>query len=131
MKASAWACLLCVSAVCGACTQSTSQDDRSSTSVEALQTDVAALRARTDDLMLKNQITSSLLFRSPLDDFFHSPEFWENTYDSAEADCARRCIAEIRTHREACMELPEDERLACFQEAADRGSRCQQQCSRL
>jgi hypothetical protein len=82
VKTSAYASLFCIVAVCGACTQGTSQDDRLATRVEALETDVAALDARTNDLMLKNQITSSLLFRSPLDNFFQSPEFWENTYDS-------------------------------------------------
>lgn len=131
VKTTAGVALLCIVAVCTACTQGTSQDERLSTRVEALESDVAALNARTSDLMLKNQITSSLLFRSPLENFFQSPEFWENTYDSGQADCARRCIAELQTHREACLELPEDQRLACFEEAVQRGSRCQQQCSRL
>jgi outer membrane murein-binding lipoprotein Lpp len=130
MKASAVGSVLCIVIACSACTQR-GYDEQLSTRVQTLESDVAALQRRADDLALKNQITSSLLFRSPLEDFFQSPEFWENTYDSGQADCAKRCIAELQTHRQACLQLPENQRLACFQEATDRASRCQTQCSRL
>jgi hypothetical protein len=130
MKARAVVSVLGVLLACSACAQR-GDDERLATRVQTLESDVAALQRQADDLALKNQITSSLLFRSPLEDFFQSPEFWENTYDSGQADCARRCIAELQTHRQACMQLPEGQRLQCFQEATDRASRCQTQCSRL
>jgi len=98
--------------------------------VAALEAKAATLEKRNDDLALKGRIVSSQLFGSPLDNFFASPEFWENTYDSGQADCAKRCIEEVSAHRKACEEIADDtERQQCFQEASDRGSECQRQCS--
>jgi hypothetical protein len=80
--------------------------------------------------VLKGRIVSSqLLLGSPLEDFFASPEFWENTYDSGQADCARRCIETLTAHRDACKEIADDTQwLQCFQEASDRASECHRQC---
>jgi len=98
--------------------------------VAALEAKVAMLEKRNGDLALKGRIVSSQLFDSPLDNFFASPEFWENTYDSGQADCARRCIEDLTAHRNACKEITDDtERLQCFQEASDRASTCHAQCS--
>jgi hypothetical protein len=98
--------------------------------VAALEAKVATLEKRNSDLALKGRIVSSQLFRSPLEDFFASPEFWENTYDSGQADCARRCIETLTSERKACENIADDtQRLQCFQEASDRASRCQTQCS--
>jgi hypothetical protein len=98
--------------------------------VAALEAKVATLEKRNSDLALKGRIVSSQLFRSPLEDFFASPEFWENTYDSGQADCARRCIETLTAHREACEDITDDtERLQCFQEASDRATTCHKQCS--
>ena len=97
--------------------------------VAALEAKVATLEQRNSDLALKGRIVSSQLFRSPLEDFFASPEFWENTYDSGQADCARRCIETLTVHRNACQEIADEtQRLQCFQEASDRASECHKQC---
>jgi len=99
--------------------------------VAALEAKVATLEKRNSDLALKGRIISSQVFRSPLEDFFGSPEFWENTYDSGQADCARRCIEELTANKAACAAITNDaEKKQCYQDAYDRGSRCQTNCSR-
>ena len=111
------------------CAQNGTEDGRLSARVQALESQVSELRKENDDLALKGRISSSLLFRSPLEDFFASPEFWENVYDSAEADCANRCIRQIQQHRAQCAQIANaNQRLQCYQEASDRGARCQRQC---
>lgn len=114
------------------CAQDGTGDGRLSARVQTLETNVAALQKRNDDLALKGRIASSLLFRSPLQDFFASPEFWENTYDSGQADCAKRCIADAQAHRAQCAQIAnEAQRLQCYQDASDRAATCQRQCSGL
>jgi hypothetical protein len=98
--------------------------------VAALEAKAATLEKRNSDLALKGRIVSSQLFRSPLEDFFASPEFWENTYDSGQADCSRRCIETLTEERKACEEIADDtQRLQCYQDASDRASECHKQCA--
>ena len=98
--------------------------------VAALEAKLDTLAKRNSDLALKGRIVSSQLFRSPLEDFFASPEFWENTYDSGQADCANRCIEALTAHRNVCKDKTDEaERLQCFQEASDRATTCHKQCS--
>lgn len=100
--------------------------------VTELETKVDTLQKGMGDQQFKSMITSSQLFKSPLEQFFSSPEFWENTYDSSEADCSRRCIKDLQTHRAQCMNIPDDNaRLQCFQEASDRAANCHRQCANL
>ena len=131
MKTAVFASCLCILLAFGGCRQTGPADDQVAKKVQALESKLDALQKQTDDLKLKNEISSSLLFRSPLDDFFNSPEFWERTYDSGKADCAKRCIKELQTARAACMTRPEGQRLQCFQEATDRAAACQKGCSGL
>ncbi|MCP6280394.1 hypothetical protein NL459_27585, partial [Klebsiella pneumoniae] len=87
---------------------------------------VETLEKRNRDLALKARIVSSHLFGSPLENFFASAELWENTYDSGQADCARRCIETLTAERKACENIADPtERQRCFQEATDRASLCQ------
>jgi hypothetical protein len=98
--------------------------------VAALEAKVATLEMRNNDLALKGRIVSSQLFDSPLDNFFASPEFWENTYDSGQADCSRRCISTLTAERKACEEIADDtQRLQCYQDATARASECHRQCA--
>ena len=98
--------------------------------VESLEAKVEALERRNRDLTLKARIVSSQLFGSPLANFFASPEFWENTYDSGQADCARRCIETLTAERKACENIADPtQRQKCFEDAAQRASICQQRCS--
>jgi hypothetical protein len=99
--------------------------------VAALEAKVATLEKRDSDLALKGRIVSSqLLFGSPLDNFFASPEFWENTYDSGQADCSRRCIETLTAERKACEDIADDtQRLQCYEDATARASECHRQCS--
>jgi hypothetical protein len=101
--------------------------------VEALQEAVAALEKRNSDLALKAQIVSSQLFgKVGLDRFFAEPEFWENTYDSGQADCSRRCIEELHTAYAACdAQHPEgsEERANCRAIALANSSKCHQRCA--
>src|SRR4051794_29658766 len=67
---------------------------------KGLEARVEALEKRTTDLTLKSQIVGSLGFgKTGLDIFFGEPEFWENPYDSGQADCAKRCISELVERR--------------------------------
>ena len=96
----------------------------------SLEAKVAALERRNRDLTLKARIISSQLFGSPLANFFASPEFWENTYDSGQADCAKRCIETLTAERKACENIADPaQRQKCFEEASQRASTCQQRCS--
>jgi hypothetical protein len=104
--------------------------DRSATErMTTLENRIASFEQRSADLALKTRIVSQL-FGSPLDNFFAADEFWENTYDSGQADCARRCIATLTAERKACASEKDDaKRQQCYQAATDRASRCQVQCS--
>jgi outer membrane murein-binding lipoprotein Lpp len=105
--------------------------------VEALENEVASLKQEQDqiekkvsDVRLKGRISSNYsVFGSPLEQFFQAAEFWENTYDSALADCQARCIDEIKPRREACEEIEDaSERINCFKDASAMGQRCHQEC---
>ena len=67
---------------------------------------------------------------SPLKDFFNAPEFWENTYDSGNADCCKRCAEANRVGQKACAAITDRaQRLACYVEAARRVATCVDGCS--
>ena len=122
--------VLGVSALLTAAGCSRPTDDSTAMKVSALEGKVEKLEKRNNDLALKGRIVSSQLFGSPLDNFFASDEFWQNTYDSGQADCAKRCISMLTSERKACEDIADDtQRLHCFQDATDRASNCQTQCS--
>ena len=103
--------------------------------LSALEAKVKKLEKRNSDLVLKNQIVSYMLtnpFRSPLEEFFASPEFWENTYDSGQADCSKRCIDTLQAEYKVCdARYPEgsQERADCHAEALGRSTTCHKNCS--
>ena len=99
--------------------------------VEALRARVEELERRTGDLALKSQIVSSQLFgKTGLDRFFGEPEFWENPYDSGQADCSRRCIEELTVNREACDAIADStKRQNCYAEALSRAATCHTRCA--
>ena len=114
------------------CNQERSGDDQLSQKVQALESKVDALQKRSDDQVLKAEIVNSVIFRSPLEEFFHSAEFFERTYDSGQADCAKRCINANKIAREACAKITDtDEKDRCFQDALVRVTNCQKGCSGL
>ena len=113
---------------CTSCSQPT--DDATAEKIAALEARVETLEKRNSDLALKGQIVSNHLFASGLDRFFGEPEFWENTYDSGQADCAKRCISTLKSENQACEAIADPtERQQCFAAALARASTCQQQCS--
>ena len=99
--------------------------------IAALEQRVEVLERKSEDLALKGKIVSSQAFGSPLDNFFAADGWWENPYDSGQADCARRCITASTTHRASCAKKDESDRLACYQEASDNAANCQRQCSKM
>jgi hypothetical protein len=100
--------------------------------ISALEADHAALRTQADNLQLKSRIVSGLLHRSPLEDFFASPEFWENTYDSGQADCANRCIRANTETRAACAAITDvARRQKCYDDALASVTACQRGCRGL
>lgn len=114
------------------CTQTPAPGAADDPRVAALEQRVEVLERKSEDLALKSKIVSSQMFGSPLDNFFAEEGWWENPYDTGQADCAKRCIAAAATHRAACAEKDVDsERLACYQEASDNAANCQRQCSKM
>jgi hypothetical protein len=114
----------------GCAQRSSGQDTQLSQKVQTLESKVNSLAKRTEDQKLKARIIGSQQFG--LDRFFSEPEFWENTYDSGQADCANRCIKDIQAHRAECAKKTDaNERLQCYQEATERGAQCQKQCAGL
>jgi hypothetical protein len=111
------------------CLSACNQSSTDTQEVAALKKDIAELKQSNADMRLKSQLAGHVWGRSPLDDFFASPEFWENTYDSGAADCARRCQSENKPLREACAAKPENERQQCYTDASNSLAQCVQRCS--
>lgn len=97
-----------------------------------LQRQLAAERAKVNDLKLKLRIKASINpFRTPLQNFFDSPEFWENVIDVAGQECANRCIRAATAHRQACARIVDSAKKdRCYQEAANNAASCQRSCFR-
>ena len=82
--------------VFGSCTgQQAPQAPVADARVTELQNKVDALEKKVEDLQLKGQIVSSILFKLSEQRFLHSTRFWTEVYDSAHANCARE---ETRRH---------------------------------
>lgn len=114
----------------GACATVPGPDPATEKRIAALEAKVGTLENRNTDLALKARIMGNHLWGSPLDNFFAADEFWENPYDSGQADCSRRCIATLTETRRACARIAdESRRLQCYREAAEQASRCHRQCS--
>lgn len=100
--------------------------------LQAIESGHTTLQRQVEGVTLKSEVTSSLLFRSPLQDFFASPEFWQQTYDSGQADCARRCIRANQEQRAACAKLPAGaDQARCYDDALQRVTACQRGCAGL
>jgi hypothetical protein len=121
--------VLCVGAILGGTGCNPPTDDSTAKRVAALEAKVEALEKRSKDLALKGRIVSGLL-GSSLDIFFASPEFWENPYDSGQADCANRCSSTLTSDLKECKKIADDaQRKKCMNDAINRASKCQTQCS--
>ena len=99
-----------------------------------LEERVAALERRANDFALKGQILSDVTpsFETGLDRFFAEPEFWENTYDSAQADCSRRCSKDYARHLAICddpNQTPRSEQAACRTRARETVIACHASCA--
>jgi hypothetical protein len=127
-KANVFVLGICVLLACTSCNRLI--EDATAKEVAALEGKVQTLEKRNTDLALKGRIVSSQLFSSGLDRFFGEPEFWENTYDVGQAECAKRCIATLTSERKDCEKIADaTQRLQCVQGAVERASNCQQQCA--
>lgn len=119
--------LLAISAQFG-CTPTTQGIDPRTAELER---ENATLRERDAAAKAKLATIRKFPFRSPLGDFFASPEFWECTYDSGWSDCAARCAGEAADLRAACEQKPScEEKQRCYEEAAQRAATCVQACPR-
>ena len=94
-----------------------------------LENKVAAVQEQNRDLRAKLR-TFHAFGRSPLGDFFASPEFWHCTYDSSWSDCSSRCSQQTSTGYNACLanhpEGPDREK--CVAENTDAGASCLKAC---
>ena len=94
-----------------------------------LEKSVGVLKAQNTDLRAKLKVRNSFPGRSPIEDFFNSPEFWQCTYDSSWTDCANRGSAQTADANKICLEKPEGpERVTCVNDAAQAGSACLMAC---
>ena len=100
--------------------------------VTELENKVAALEKKVEDLQLKGQIVSSILFKLGEQRFLHSTRFWTEVYDSAHASCARNKLEDTRIARGNCAnESNENQRQQCFEDVAVNASRGQLICGNL
>ena len=100
--------------------------------VTELENKVVALEKKVEDLQLKGQIVSSILFKLSEQRFLHSTRFWNEVYDSAHANCARGQLEDTRIARGNCAdETNENLRQQCFEDVAVAASRGQLQCGNL
>ena len=100
--------------------------------VTELENKVAALEKKVEDLQLKGQIISSVLFKLSEQRFLHSTRFWTEVYDSAHASCARNKLEDTRIARGNCAnESNENQRQQCFEDVAVAASRSQLNCGNL
>ena len=100
--------------------------------VTELENKVAALEKKVEDLQLKGQIVSSILFKLSEQRFLHSTRFWTEVYDSAHASCARDKLEDTRIARGNCAnQSNENQRQQCFEDVAVNASRGQLICGNL
>ena len=100
--------------------------------VTELENKVAALEKKVEDLQLKGQIVSSVLFKLSEQRFLHSTRFWTEVYDSPHASCARNRLEDTRIARGNCAnESNETQRQQCFEDVAVNASRSQLVCGNL
>lgn len=110
------------------CERSTAGGEAVDKRVAELEKQVAALQEQNRDLRAKAR-AMHVFGRSPLDDFFASPEFWQCTYDTSWSDCASRCSKQTSEGYKACLQKPEGpERESCVKENSERGANCLKNC---
>ncbi len=96
--------------------------------VADLEQQVGALQQQNHDLRAKLKASHGF-GRTPLGDFFASPEFWQCTYDSSWADCSGRCSKQTSTGYQACLQKPEGpERVTCIADNTASGEACLKAC---
>ncbi|HYE29083.1 MAG TPA: hypothetical protein VEA61_12745 [Allosphingosinicella sp.] len=84
---------------------------------------------RDRDLRIKIRLAQPFSGRSPLQDFFAAPEFWQCTYDSSWSDCSTRCAKDAADLRAECAKKTDAaEREKCYSEAAERVAHCVKNC---
>jgi hypothetical protein len=94
-----------------------------------LEKKVATLQDQNRDLRVKLRASHAFPTRSPIEDFFASPEFWQCTYDSSWSDCSSRCSKQTAERNKACLDKPEGpQRQQCVEQAAQDGSTCLKNC---
>jgi outer membrane murein-binding lipoprotein Lpp len=104
-------------------------DDATAARVAELEAQVDTLERRNQDLEFKGRLAAGHIFGSPLKNFFEADEFWENTYDSSQGDCAKRCTDTLQSDREVCEGKSDcTERETCFNDAITRAGRCHSAC---
>ena len=132
-KAVLFASCLWMLFVFGSCTgQQAPQAPVADARVTELQNKVDALEKKVEDLQLKGQIVSSILFKLSEQRFLHSTRFWTEVYDSAHANCARDKLEDTKIARGACADEPtENQRQQCLEDVAVAASRSQLQCGNL
>jgi hypothetical protein len=108
--------------------------DDADTRLANLEEKVEHLARRANDFALKGQILADVTpsFETGLDRFFGEPEFWENTYDAAQAECSRRCSKDYVEHQAICndpSQTPPQEQAACLARARDTVIACHAACA--
>jgi len=95
--------------------------------LDSLTNRIAQLEKQNSQIMMKGRIAGS--FSSGLDAFFETDEFWEDIVDVGDAECSKRCIDMLTTHRKACAAMTDcAAREACYKEATENAANCHKQC---
>ena len=101
----------------------------------SLEERLDALERRVDDYSLKSEILSDVTpsFDTGLDRFFAEPEFWENTYDAAQAAVVRAVAPkQYAEHLRICddpIQTPREEQAACRTQARATVVACHMSCA--
>jgi hypothetical protein len=97
--------------------------------ISHIEGEIAALKQQNSDL--KAKLAAAHVFgRSPLGNFFASPEFLQCTYDSSWTDCSRRCNKQTSTGFDACIKnhLEGPDRVSCINDNSKAGEGCLKAC---
>jgi hypothetical protein len=95
--------------------------------IDSLTNRIAELEKQNSQVMMKGRIAGS--FSTGLDAFFEADEFWEDVVDVGDAECSKRCMEALETHKKACAEMTDcAAREACYKEATANASNCHKQC---
>ena len=100
--------------------------------LKSLEKEVTNQNQEIVSLAIKTRVSNSSPFKSPLNQFFDSDEFWEGPFDVSKSECYRRCLGLLKQYQDPCYDLSkEEERIECFENALLEIQSCYDNCRKL